>query len=74
MWSRRDSETDSQKSSGQDDDSEDKPSSSFAFPDLDQSIRNAILEYDSVFPKLNWSSPKASNPNELYEIHSLIYA
>ena len=32
----------------------------FAFPDLDTQIRQAISEYGAVFPKLNFSSPKAS--------------
>lgn len=57
----RDSEPNSSHSSEQGDDSEDEPletSSPFAFPDLDEKIRGVILDYGSVFPKLNWSAPK----------------
>ena len=32
----------------------------FAFPDLDDKIRQAISEYEAVFPKLNFSSPRVS--------------
>ena len=34
----------------------------FAFPELDDKIRQAILEYGAVFPKLNFSSPRVSVP------------
>jgi len=34
----------------------------FAFPELDDKIRQAILEYGAVFPKLNFSSPRVSAP------------
>ncbi|KAK7469163.1 hypothetical protein VKT23_003654 [Stygiomarasmius scandens] len=30
----------------------------FAFPELDQKIRECVKEYGAVFPKLNFSSPK----------------
>ncbi|KAF8957242.1 D123-domain-containing protein [Flammula alnicola] len=30
----------------------------YAFPELDQRIRQCVQEYDAVFPKLNFSSPK----------------
>ena len=30
----------------------------FAFPELDARIRSAIANYDAVFPKLNFSSPR----------------
>ena len=45
-----------------DDDSDDEASSlsnQYAFPDLDAHIRTVINEYGAVFPKLNFSSPKA---------------
>lgn len=32
----------------------------FAFPELDDKIRQAISEYEAVFPKLNFSSPRVS--------------
>ena len=32
----------------------------FAFPELDDKIRQAISEYGAVFPKLNFSSPRVS--------------
>lgn len=32
----------------------------FAFPQLDDKIRQAISEYGAVFPKLNFSSPRVS--------------
>ncbi|PVG02756.1 D123-domain-containing protein [Serendipita vermifera] len=42
-----------------DGDGSDVPSKTiFAFPKLDEEIRAVIREYGSVFPKLNWSSPK----------------
>lgn len=34
----------------------------FAFPELDEKIRQAISEYGAVFPKLNFSSPRVSAP------------
>ncbi|KAH9480460.1 Cell division cycle protein 123 [Psilocybe cubensis] len=43
------------------DDSEDEdaqPRRHYTFPDLDQRIRECIKEYEAVFPKLNFSSPK----------------
>ena len=45
-----------------DQDSDDEPgdpSRSYAFPELDAQIRAVIKEYGAVFPKLNFSSPKA---------------
>lgn len=30
----------------------------FTFPDLDAKIREVVAEYDAVFPKLNFSSPR----------------
>jgi hypothetical protein len=35
------------------------PSKQYAFPELDTRIRAVINEYGAVFPKLNFSSPKA---------------
>lgn len=32
----------------------------FTFPELDDRIRQAISEYEAVFPKLNFSSPRVS--------------
>lgn len=32
----------------------------WAFPDLDNRIRDCVEEYEGVFPKLNFSSPKVS--------------
>jgi hypothetical protein len=44
-----------------DEEDSDAPSKNiFAFPRLDEEIRTVIREYGSVFPKLNWSSPKVS--------------
>ncbi|EJD43518.1 D123-domain-containing protein [Auricularia subglabra TFB-10046 SS5] len=41
------------------DDSDPEPATRFAFPELDQRIREVIKAYDGgVFPKLNWSAPK----------------
>lgn len=34
----------------------------FAFPELDQRIREIISEYGAVFPKLSFSSPRVSTP------------
>jgi len=45
-----------------DQDSDDEaasPSKQYAFPELDAQIRAVIKEYGAVFPKLNFSSPKA---------------
>jgi hypothetical protein len=45
-----------------DDDSDDEATSlsnQYAFPELDARIRTVINEYGAVFPKLNFSSPKA---------------
>ncbi|TFK52520.1 cytoplasmic protein [Heliocybe sulcata] len=42
-----------------DGDSDDShPGTKYAFPELDAQIRQAIAEYDGVFPKLNFSSPR----------------
>ncbi|KAF9554714.1 D123-domain-containing protein [Agrocybe pediades] len=42
-----------------DDDSDDESTGkTYAFPDLDQKIRASIQEYEGVFPKLNFSSPR----------------
>lgn len=41
------------------DDEATNPSKQYAFPELDARIRAAIDEYGAVFPKLNFSSPKA---------------
>ena len=41
-----------------DSDEEDTPRKRYAFPELDQRIRECVKEYEAVFPKLNFSSPK----------------
>jgi hypothetical protein len=41
-----------------DDDVDDLTRKHYAFPDLDLLIRQCIKEYEAVFPKLNFSSPK----------------
>ena len=41
------------------DDEDTSPSKQYAFPELDARIRAVIKEYGAVFPKLNFSSPKA---------------
>ena len=56
--------------SGSEDETEDSASESgseygskrFAFPELDDKIRQAVSEYGAVFPKLNFSSPRVSAP------------
>ena len=56
--------------SDDDDDEATSPAAKqYAFPELDAQIRAAIDEYGAVFPKLNFSSPKARSvswefPNE----------
>lgn len=40
-------------------DSDDEPVARFSFPELDRQIRQAISTYGAVFPKLNWTAPKA---------------
>jgi D123 len=40
------------------DDENDGPQKYYAFPELDKRIRECVLEFDAVFPKLNFSSPK----------------
>ncbi|PPQ68335.1 hypothetical protein CVT24_004816 [Panaeolus cyanescens] len=41
-----------------DDDEDEDESRRYAFPELDAQIRSVVQEYDAVFPKLNFSSPK----------------
>lgn len=45
---------------GEDEDVADEPRRTFTFPELDRQIREAISQYGSVFPKLNFSSPRVS--------------
>jgi D123 len=40
------------------DEDEEPPQKRYAFLELDKRIRDCILEYDAVFPKLNFSCPK----------------
>ncbi|KAF8158343.1 D123-domain-containing protein [Crassisporium funariophilum] len=46
--------------SDDDDDVEDgeEPPKQYSFPELDKRIRDCVGEYEAVFPKLNFSSPK----------------
>ena len=41
-----------------DNDDDDSTRKHYAFPDLDSLIRQCVKEYEAVFPKLNFSSPK----------------
>ncbi|EKM51888.1 uncharacterized protein PHACADRAFT_262285 [Phanerochaete carnosa HHB-10118-sp] len=40
------------------DEGDDEPRRTFAFPELDAKIREAVKDYGAVFPKLNFSSPR----------------
>ncbi|KAG1788856.1 D123-domain-containing protein [Suillus plorans] len=44
--------------SDQEDEDDAAVGQSFSFPDLDERIRQIIKEYGTIFPKLNFSSPK----------------
>ncbi|KAL1747322.1 D123-domain-containing protein [Schizophyllum fasciatum] len=51
--------SDTEDSAGDDDSDSDEPRRTYAFPDLDSQIRDAIKRYEgAVFPKLNFSSPR----------------
>ncbi|THH28879.1 hypothetical protein EUX98_g5298 [Antrodiella citrinella] len=63
----------------EDEDEEAESRKTFAFPELDQRIRDNVAEYGAVFPKLNFSSPrdaawmlpassplKCTSPSEVY--------
>jgi len=52
------SDDDDEKSDVSEDDDADLRMKQYAFPELDRRIRECIVEYDAVFPKLNFSSPK----------------
>ena len=41
----------------------------FRFPELDAEIRRVVKEYGAVFPKLNFSSPKASRVQRSFPIY-----
>ncbi|KDR82744.1 hypothetical protein GALMADRAFT_58004 [Galerina marginata CBS 339.88] len=41
-----------------DEDDDDTRQKHYAFPELDQCIRKCVKEYEAIFPKLNFSSPK----------------
>ncbi|KAF9046324.1 D123-domain-containing protein [Panaeolus papilionaceus] len=43
---------------GDEDDEDGEETKTYTFPELDSQIRSAVQEYDAVFPKLNFSSPK----------------
>ncbi|CAA7261345.1 unnamed protein product [Cyclocybe aegerita] len=54
--------SDDEKDENPDDSEEDSDEESqkrYAFPELDQRIRDCVNEYGAVFPKLNFSAPKA---------------
>ena len=40
-----------------DSDSSDEPPRPDPFPEVEAAINDAIADYDSVFPRLNWSAP-----------------
>ncbi|KAF7314227.1 hypothetical protein MKEN_00895100 [Mycena kentingensis (nom. inval.)] len=48
----------SDKGDGDEDEDEDAPRRTYAFPELDEKIRECIKTYGAVFPKLNFSSPQ----------------
>ncbi|KAH9936177.1 D123-domain-containing protein [Fomitopsis serialis] len=50
--------SDEEDGSGYESDSEDEQHRKFAFPELDEKIRDAVSQYEAVFPKLNFSSPR----------------
>ncbi|KAF8809564.1 D123-domain-containing protein [Phlegmacium glaucopus] len=50
--------SDGENENTDDEDEDDEPQKRYAFPELDKRIRECVLEYDAVFPKLNFSSPK----------------
>lgn len=51
--------SDDEKEDADDDSDSDEPRRTYAFPELDAQIRSAIKRYEgSVFPKLNFSSPR----------------
>jgi D123 len=53
-----DDEHDEDSADDDDDDDDDSTRKHYAFPDLDSLIRQCVKEYEAVFPKLNFSSPK----------------
>ncbi|KAF9527542.1 D123-domain-containing protein [Crepidotus variabilis] len=50
--------SDDEDNLGNDDSDDDSEQKQYAFPELDQRIRDCITKYEAVFPKLNFSSPK----------------
>ena len=54
------SPSDNDSDTDPDEEEDEEEERQFAFPDLDTQIRQVISEYGAVFPKLNFSSPKAS--------------
>ncbi|TFY59284.1 hypothetical protein EVJ58_g5872 [Rhodofomes roseus] len=50
--------SDEEDSGGYESDEEDEEERKFAFPELDEKIRDAVSKYGAVFPKLNFSSPR----------------
>ena len=53
-----DNETESTDDEDEEDEDSEPPKKRYAFLELDKRIRECILEYDAVFPKLNFSCPK----------------
>ncbi|CAF1255537.1 unnamed protein product [Rotaria sordida] len=41
-----------------DEDADNDTTNKISFPEFEQQIKNVLEQYDAVFPKLNWSSPK----------------
>ncbi|CAF4144602.1 unnamed protein product, partial [Rotaria sp. Silwood2] len=41
-----------------DEDADNDTTKKISFPEFEQQIKNVLNQYDAVFPKLNWSSPK----------------
>jgi hypothetical protein len=50
--------SDNETESTDDEDEDEEPQKRYAFLELDKRIRECVLEYDAVFPKLNFSCPK----------------
>ncbi|KAL5635767.1 hypothetical protein ACGC1H_004543 [Rhizoctonia solani] len=50
--------SDEEIESDNDNDNDSGSMARFSFPELDRQIRQAISNYNAVFPKLNWTAPK----------------
>jgi hypothetical protein len=60
--------SDDENESTDDNDEDDELEKRYAFPDLDKRIRACVLEYNAVFPKLNFSSPKVYDFFKFFDI------